>query len=325
MTKIIAKPFLKWAGGKGQLLAQFENFYPRELRKREIEKYAEPFLGGGAVFFEVMQRFGVKNAYLSDVNKDLVLTYWVVQRKPDALLDFLEQYQKEFDSTPPEQRNDLFLAVRSHFNQNRFEINYKKSARPGQSDGWADNWVPRAAQLIFLNKTCFNGLFRLNSKGEFNVPFGKYPNPTILDERNIMAASQVLQNAEIRIASYDQSFSEITSKTFAYFDPPYRPLNKTASFTTYTGDGFTDKDQAALASFFQKLDMEKRAKLMLSNSDPKNENPSDDFFEKTFAIYNLHRVSANRAINSNGDKRGAIYELVITNYQHEPQALAFDF
>lgn len=314
--KIIAKPFLKWAGGKGQLLTQFEAYYPRELRSRKIEKYAELFLGGGAVFFEVMQRFGVKSAYLSDVNKDLVLTYWVVQQKPDALIDYLEQYQKEFDSTPSERRNDLFLAVRSHFNQHRFEINYKK---------WADNWVPRAAQLIFLNKTCFNGLFRLNSKGEFNVPFGKYPNPSILDERNIRAASQVLQNAEIRIAAYNQSYSEITENTFAYFDPPYRPLNKTASFTAYTGDGFSDKDQAALASFFQKLDFEKGAKLMLSNSDPKNENPSDDFFEKTFSGYNLYRVSASRAINSNGEKRGAIHELVITNYQHEPQALAFDF
>ena len=305
MTKVKAKPFLKWAGGKGQLLPQFEDFYPKELRGRRVEKYVEPFVGGGAVFFEVAQRHGIKTAYLSDVNKDLVLTYWAVQQKPDDLLDFLQQYQKEYDLTSPEKRTELFLAMRSHFNQQRFEINYKK---------WSDNWMPRAAQLIFLNKTCFNGLFRLNSKGEFNVPFGKYPNPSILDERNIRAASAVLQMAEIRIANYEQSFDEITSNSFVYLDPPYRPISSTASFTTYSGSGFTDNDQRKLAAFFRKIDVEKQARLMLSNSDPKNENPNDDFFEKTYSGYYLNRVSASRSINCNGEKRGAIRELVITNY-----------
>jgi DNA adenine methylase len=315
-VKITAKPFLKWAGGKSQLLSQFEGYYPRALRVREIKKYVEPFLGGGAVFFEVSQRHGVERACLSDVNKDLVLTYWVVQQKPDDLLDYLEKYQQDFDTTASAHRNDLFLAVRGHFNQQRFEVNYKK---------WADNWVPRAAQMIFLNKTCFNGLFRLNSKGEFNVPFGKYPNPTILDERNIQAASRALQKAEIKIAGYEACFDEINASTFVYFDPPYRPLSKTASFTNYVGAGFTDQNQLELAAFFKKIDIETNARLMLSNSDPKNEDPEDDFFEKAFSDYNLFQVSANRAINSKGEKRGAVHELVITNYQHEPQALAFDF
>ena len=314
--KVKARPFLKWVGGKGQLLNQFESYYPSDLRNRKIKKYSEPFLGGGAVFFEIMQRFNVESAYISDVNKDLVLAYWVIQQKPEQLIDFLDQYQKEYDSTQQEDRNDLFLSVRQHFNQQRFEINYKKLS---------DNWIPRAAQLIFLNKTCFNGLFRANSKGEFNVPYGKYPNPTILDERNIRAVSEILQKAEISIAKYDTCFDKVDESSFVYFDPPYRPLTKTSSFTGYTGSGFSDQDQIKLASFFQKLDEEKGAKLMLSNSDPKNENPNDQFFEDIFTNYNFHKVSANRAINCNGEKRGAIKELVITNYQYEPQALAFNF
>lgn len=279
-----ARPFIKWVGGKGQLLSQFENFFPNELRGRKLKNYCEPFLGGGAVFFEVMQRFGVESAYLSDVNKDLVLAYWVVQQKHEQLLDYLEQYQKEYDATPTEQRNDLFMAVREYFNQQRFEINFKK---------FADNWVPRAAQLIFLNKTCFNGLFRVNSKGEFNVPFGKYSNPSILDEPNIRAVAAVLQKAEIQIAQFDECFEKVGSETFVYFDPPYRPISKTASFTSYSSNEFGDREQIKLAKFFQKLDIERGGKIMLSNSDPKNENPNDDFFEKIFANYSIHRVSAN--------------------------------
>ena len=178
--KVKARPFIKWVGGKGQLLNQFEDYYPSDLRNRKLKKYSEPFLGGGAVFFEVMQRFNVESAYVSDVNKDLVLAYWVVQQKPEQLIDVLDKYQKQYDSTPVEERNDLFLSIRAQFNEHRFEINYKKLS---------DSWIERAAQLIFLNKTCFNGLFRLNSIGGFNVPFGKYPKPTILDEPNIWSLS----------------------------------------------------------------------------------------------------------------------------------------
>jgi len=185
--------------------------------------------------------------------------------------------------------------------------------------------LDRAAQLIFLNKTCFNGLFRLNSKGEFNVPYGKYPNPTILDNENIFAVSKLLQHVEIRNANYSECFNEITSNSFVYFDPPYKPISKTASFTTYTGTEFTDKEQIELANFYRKLDIEKQAKLMLSNSDPKNENPKDDFFETVFKDYNFYRVNASRAINCNGNKRGKIKELVITNYKYEPRTLAINF
>lgn len=313
---IKAKPFLKWAGGKSQLLEQLTNYYPKELRENKIKNYVEPFLGGGALFFAISQRYKIQNAYLSDINKDLILTYKVIQQRPFDLLDFLEQYQKDYDQTEQTKRHDLFLAVRKHFNLQRFEINYKKIS---------DNWVPRAAQFIFLNKTCFNGLFRLNSKEEFNVPYGKYKTAMIFDEPNILAVSKVLQNAEIQIANYLDCFEKINENTFVYFDPPYRPISSTASFTTYTGLEFKDKDQLELAQFFQKIDREKGAKIMLSNSDPKNENPDDDFFEKAFSNYNIFRVTAGRAINCNGNKRGKINELIITNYPYEPQTLAIHF
>ncbi|OWY22752.1 modification methylase [Sphingobacteriales bacterium UPWRP_1] len=316
MRNVPAKPFIKWAGGKGQLLQQFAQFYPSALWKGEISRYIEPFLGGGAVFFDLVQKYKIKRAYLSDTNRDLVLTYRVIQQQPEGLLDFLEQFQKEYDATQQEERNNLFLSVRKHFNIQRFEINYKK---------FSDNWVPRAAQLIFLNKTCFNGLFRLNSKGEFNVPYGQYKTAMIFDPDNILAVSKALSIAEIIHADYTACLDYANECTFVYFDPPYRPLNKTSGFTTYTGAEFTDTDQLNLAQFFRKLDVEKHAKLMLSNSDPNNENPNDVFFDQAYAGYNLLKVMAGRAINSNGLKRGKITELLITNYPYEPRTLAFNF
>ncbi|MDR1924107.1 MAG: Dam family site-specific DNA-(adenine-N6)-methyltransferase [Planctomycetaceae bacterium] len=301
-----AKPFVKWVGGKNQLLEQFEQYYPNDLKNGCIKKYVEPFLGGGALYFSISEKYNIRNAYLSDLNKDLILTYHVIQQKAECLLDFLKQYQDDYDNTEQEKRNDLFLSVRKHFNFQRFEINYNKLS---------DNWIPRAAQFVFLNKTCFNGLFRLNSKGEFNVPYGKYKTATILDEENILAVSDVLQNATITQSKYTSCFSKVDEDTFVYFDPPYRPITQTSSFTTYTGTEFCDAQQIELAVFFQKLDKEKNARLMLSNSDPTNINPADDFFEKAYKGYNIFKVFANRAVNCNGAKRGKINELLITNYK----------
>jgi DNA adenine methylase len=308
------KPFIKWVGGKGQLLEQIRERYPHGLRNGVINNYVEPFLGGGALFFEIAALFKIKTAYLSDVNRDLTLTYQVIKHKPDALLDFLEQYQNDYDNTEQAMRNNLYLSVRRHFNEQRFEINYKNIA---------DNWIPRAAQFIFLNKTCFNGLFRLNSRGEFNVPYGKYKTAAILDASNIMAVSQALQNAQICCAPYQQCWDNVTEDSFVYFDPPYRPISRTAGFTAYTGTEFTDNEQVKLACFYKKIDMEKGAKLMLSNSDPSNENADDHFFEEMYDGYNIFRVSANRCVNCDGKGRGKINELLITNY--EPQTMGFNF
>ncbi len=304
MTRI-AKPFLKWAGGKNQLLEQFKNYYPAELKNRIIKNYVEPFLGGGAVFFDIAQKFNIERAYLSDINKDLILTYQVIQQQPDDLLEYLAHYQKRYDQTEQEQRNELFLTMRTQFNEQRFEIDYQKLS---------DYSVLRAALFIALNKTCFNGLFRLNSKGAFNVPYGKYKTAMILDEANILAVSHLLQRVKIVSAEYTDCWNHVNDQSFVYFDPPYRPVSQTANFTTYTGFEFKDQEQLQLALFFKKLDQEKGAKLMLSNSDPTFNNPHDNFFEQAYSGYNIFKVSANRAINCDGNKRGKITELLITNF-----------
>ena len=308
MQKTKAKPFLKWVGGKNGLLKQFDAYYPKNLKTKNLKNYVEPFLGGGAMFFQMAYQFDIETAYLSDANKDLILAYKVIQKRLDDLLDFLERYQKKYDQTPQADRTALFLKVRENFNAGALEINYKKIA---------DNWTQRAAQLIFLNKTCFNGLYRLNKKGAFNVPFGKYKTALIFDEDNMKAVSNALQKAEIKCADYTNCFDRACENSFVYFDPPYRPISKTASFTTYTGIEFKDAEQINLAKFFQKLDRKKNAKLMLSNSDPQQENPDDTFFERVYAGYNIFKVSANRAINCKGNKRGKINELLITNYKYE--------
>jgi DNA adenine methylase len=301
-----AKPFLKWAGGKKQLLSQFEAYYPPEIRSGNIEKYIEPFIGGGAVFFEIMKKYNIRYAYISDINKDLILTYRVIRQKPLTLSEVLEQYQQQYDNTHEQYRSYLFLSVRKQYNSGRFEIDYEK---------FSDKWIQRAAQLIFLNKTCFNGLFRLNSKGEFNVPFGKYKHPGISDHDNILSVSEVLQKTDIRISDYESCFDMADEKTFIYLDPPYRPISKTASFTNYSGFGFSEQEQINLSYLFKRLDKEKRSRLMLSNSDPKNKNPHDNFFEKIYDGYNMYRVCASRMINCQADKRGQINELLITNYK----------
>jgi len=304
MTRI-AKPFLKWAGGKNQLLEQFKNYYPTDLKNGIIKNYVEPFLGGGAVFFDIAQRFNIERAYLSDINKDLILTYQVIQQLPDDLLEYLAHYQKRYDQTEQEQRNELFLTMRTQFNEQRFEIDYQKLS---------DHSVLRATLFIALNKTCFNGLFRLNSKGAFNVPYGKYKTAMILDEANILAVSLLLQRVKIVSAEYTDCWNQVNDQSFVYFDPPYRPVSQTANFTTYTGFEFKDQEQLQLALFFKKLDQEKGAKLMLSNSDPTFNNPHDNFFEQAYSGYNIFKVSANRAINCDGNKRGKITELLITNF-----------
>ena len=305
-----AKPFLKWAGGKSQLLSQFEQLYPRALHSRKITNYVEPFIGGGAVFFDLMQRFQFKRAYISDINADLILTYQVIQNNVEQLITSLRDCQNNYNQLNEEQRLELFLKTREQFNQRHL--------------GFMPP-IEIATHLIFLNKTCFNGLFRLNSKGGFNVPSGKYTNPAILQEANLRLVSKVLQNVEIEVANYDACFDKVDENTLVYFDPPYRPLSKTASFTSYSANEFGDKEQKQLATFVKRLHEEKNAKIMLSNSDPKNENPLDDFFEDIYDSFDIHRVQANRAINSNGDKRGEIKEILITNYQVESALLELNF
>lgn len=301
----IAKPFLKWAGGKSQLLAEFGRLYPQELQNHSIRTYYEPFLGSGAVFFDLVQRYSIDIAYLSDINDELIITYKVVQQDVAKLLELLMKLETTYKKLNEASRKKYYYTERSDYNQNRSGINYSK---------YTHHWVYMAAQLIFLNRTCYNGLHRVNSKGEFNTPAGDYKNPTICDEQNLVLVNRLLQRAEIKKAGFQELVHAFNSKSFVYFDPPYRPISKTASFNAYSKYEFTDREQISLAQVYKQLDIE-GAKLMLSNSDPKNSDPADDFFDNLYSGFQIQRIPARRLINSDAKKRSAINEIVVTNYK----------
>lgn len=292
------KPIIKWAGGKGQLLAEIRNSYPKGLGT-EIVKYAEPFIGGAAVLFDILGKYDFEEVYISDVNRELVYMYKTVRDAPNELIGMLSDFQQEHLSKSMEDRKKYFYQNRERYNLIKVSDNI--------------DWIECSALFVYLNKTCFNGLYRVNSKGEFNVPSGVYKNPCICDDCNILKASELLQGVRIECADYHKSGDFIDERTFAYFDPPYRPLNVTSSFTSYTEGQFDDDDQRMLAQYIHELN-QKGAKVMVSNSDPKNSDPNDDFFDELYAGLNIRRVSATRMINSKADGRGPVNELLITNY-----------
>lgn len=292
------KPFLKWAGGKGQLLSQIQELYPFEDMK--IKRYAEPFIGGGAVLFDILSKYELDEVYISDINAELINTYRAIRDDVDGLINFLKPMEEKFIPIEIEERKEYFYKQRDRFNELK---------------GIENNNVDfeKAALMIFLNKTCFNGLYRVNKKGLFNVPMGGYKKPTICDEKNLSAVSERLQNVNIVHGDYKQSESFIDSNTFIYFDPPYRPITESASFTAYTEYDFNDKEQIELAEFVNKIN-DKGAKIVVSNSDPKNTDENDDFFDEIYSSHSIKRVDASRMINSNGAKRGKIKELLISNF-----------
>jgi DNA adenine methylase len=289
----LARAFLKWAGGKGQLLDEIDKRLPKEeILGGQIDTYVEPFVGGGAVFFHVSQRYdGIKEFYLFDRNNDLVNCYSAIRNDVKSLIKELQKIENEFLRLPKSKRKDYYYEKRREFNCDR-----------------------SSAKLIFLNKTCFNGLYRVNKKDEFNVPFGDYKRPKICDAENLEIVSEVLQHAEIRHADFEESDEYINERTFVYFDPPYRPISRTASFTSYSKDDFDEGEQKRLARFCIHIDR-KGAKFLLSNSDPKNEDPNDHFFEDHYKGFRIERVKASRAINCKASGRGQINELLITNYK----------
>jgi DNA adenine methylase len=299
-----AKPFLKWAGGKSQLLQKFRDLYPQQLKDKKIKHYYEPFLGSGAVFFDIVQHYDIEKAWLYDINPELVITYKVIQLDVAGLIDFLARYQQTYYKLSPQQQAAYFYEQRTNYNLQRFNTDYTN---------YSSAWIARAAQLIFLNRTCFNGLYRVNSKGEFNTPAGKYNNPTICDEYNLLAVSKLLEKATIKQADFRQVKRDLKKNSFVYFDPPYRPISKTASFKAYAKEDFTDNDQTELASLFNYID-EKGELAMLSNSDPKNKDPKDDFFDHLYRDFTIGRIPARRMINADASKRGSINEIIVTNY-----------
>ncbi len=299
---INAKPFLKWAGGKNQLLEQFSDLYPKRLKEHKIKKYVEPFVGGGAVFFELSYLYDFEIVVLNDINDELILTYKVIKTNVEDLIDYLDEIRSKYlELENLEDKSKFYYKVRDEFNQEKKIIDYEMQS---------SNWVRHAANLIFLNKTCFNGLYRLNRKGEFNVPFNKSKSPSIYDEDNLRQVSKALKNATLLKGDFEIVTDYVDENTFVYIDPPYRPLNATSNFTDYSKEPFNDDSQIRLANWFRKLS-KKGAAVMLSNSDPKNVDENDNFFDNLYSEFNITRVQAARAINSKATGRGKITELVV--------------
>lgn len=292
------KPFLKWAGGKSQLLSEIEKYYPFDSGK--ITKYAEPFVGGGAVLFDVLSKYNLKEVYISDINAELINTYIIIRDNIGGLIKELSQMRDDYIPLETEDRKTYYYEKRDRFNDLKVNGNEKTNTE-------------KAALMIFLNRTCFNGLFRVNMKGQFNVPMGSYKNPLICDEDNLRAVSEKLKNVTIICGDYRESRDFIDKNTFVYFDPPYRPLTETASFTAYTENLFNDEEQIELAKFVDEMD-KKGALVVVSNSDPKNSNTQDDFFDEIYSAHKIKRVEAKRMINCNSEARGKIKELLISNF-----------
>ena len=293
----MAKPFIKWAGGKTQLLTQFENILPHNLEEAEHFTYIEPFVGGGAMLFHMLQKYtNIGRVIINDINPNIITAYRVIRDTPERLITDLKMLQREFrQNSNEEARKEYFLRIRKSYNED------------------THNDVTNTAMFIFLNRTCFNGLYRVNSKGYFNVPFGKYTNPTICDEELLLEDSKILQNVEILCGDYTLIERYVDNNTFIYFDPPYRPLSTTSSFTSYSKENFDDTEQTRLAHFFARLSRY-GCKMMLSNSDCCAQNPNDTFFENLYGNFIIDKVHASRFVNAIPSKRGKLTEILVRNY-----------
>lgn len=298
-----AKPFLKWAGGKTQLLNDIDNNLPPETKEDGIINYYEPFLGSGSVFLFLKQKYGIENAYLFDINSNLISTFKIVQNQTGNLIKELKSLDKEFKSKNNEQRKIYYNIRRDEFNSLLLSVNQKGKQK----------LIRKAALTIFLNRTCFNGLYRVNRSGQFNVPFGRYENPRILGEENLLAVSEALKNVVLEFRNFKTLPEVVKKDAFIYYDPPYSPLNKTSNFTSYNEFEFSLNEQKELAKVYSLLD-KKGIKQLLSNADLKNYNYQNDFHDKLYAKFKIKRISASRVINSKAAKRGKISEILVRNY-----------
>ena len=287
------KPFIKWAGGKSQLLEEIRKKYPAK-----IERYCEPFVGGGAVLLDVLANFQPKEVLINDINHELTNTYIQIRDNAEIVISMLSDMQEVFWNMDNEQRKEYFYARRDRFNEL-----IKKAASTEE----------KAALFIFINKTCFNGLYRVNAKGLYNVPMGSYKKPPICDAENIRTISELIQGVTINCGDYSECADFIDNNTFVYIDPPYRPLSETSSFTSYAKAEFGDEQQIQLGHFIEKIS-QKGAKIVASNSDPKNTDTEDNFFDDIYKMFTINRVSATRMINSKSNGRGTVSELLIYNY-----------
>lgn len=305
-TKDLAKPFIKWVGGKWQLLQQLERQLPTNLHEEEFT-YIEPFVGGGAMLFYMLQNFmNIKQVVINDINRNLTEAYRVIKQEPEGLVYRLKQIEKQYlNITTEDGRKNFYLEMRRRFNEEVLSS------------------LDKSAILIFLNRTCFNGLYRENSKGKFNVPFGRYANPTICNAEVIYTDSELLNRFDVQILNGDFKDTakaiDKTGLTFFYFDPPYRPLSTTSSFNSYVKEDFNDDSQRELADFCRMLDRKENVRWMLSNSDCSAKNLDDTFFEDIYDGFDIQRVFASRMVNANASKRGKLTELLIRNYTSKAQ------
>lgn len=296
------KPFLKWAGGKTQLLPVISEKLPDNIDM--LTRYVEPFIGAGAVFFNFAKSNHFDEYIINDINDKLINLYIVIRDNVEELIFELDSIRAEYiELEEMENKSEYFYARRDEFNRTN------------------ELTVRMAALFIFLNKTCFNGLYRVNSNGEFNVPFNKSKNPSIFEEEQLREISKLLnlktEDGQPKVKILNKSFEEldeyIDRNTFVYLDPPYRPVTK-GGFNTYNKSSFNDEEQERLADFYKEMS-NKGATLMLSNSDPKNLDEKDEFFDELYAGFNIMRVNANRMINSDAKARGSITEILVCNYE----------
>jgi len=289
------KPFLKWAGGKTQLLNDIKMQFP--YSSDDEFTFVEPFVGSGAVFFWVINNFpNVQGCIINDINPDLINTYQIIRNDVGSLISQLTIWEAEYNgiNDNSEEKKAYYYAKRSAFNNKQ------------------EPSIIQAALFIFLNRTCFNGLYRVNKSGGFNVPIGSYKTPTICDAKNLVKVSEALQNVTILLGDFDQTLEHVGNRTCFYLDPPYKPLSTSSSFNAYAKGAFDDAEQVRLKEFCETLNANNH-QWILSNSDVKGCGQDGNFFDDLYASFNVLRVNASRNINSIGAKRGKISELLITN------------
>lgn len=292
-----AKPFIKWVGGKGQLIEQLDAQLPHDFSCQENVTYIEPFVGGGAMLFYLLQKYpNIKHAVINDINEDLTCCYSTVKNNTEQLIKMLKCVEKEYwELSSEESKKEYFLNAREKYNG--------KNLDP----------IENTAMFFFLNRTCFNGLYRVNKKGVFNVPFGRYERPQICDEETLRKDGQLLKNVEIITGDFENTLNYADNNTFFYMDPPYRPLSETSYFNDYSKEAFNDESQVRLKCFCDKID-EAEHKFMLSNSDSRLNGETIGFFDNLYRDYHIERVWASRSINANPEKRGKLTEILVRNY-----------
>lgn len=297
-NNVVSKPFLKWAGGKGQLLKDITSFLPN---MDTITTYIESFVGSGALLFWVLNNCpNIKRIVINDINKDLINTYKVIKYNVYELIEELQILETIYKTdSSEERRKSVYYKIRDEYN-----------SRDLNNDSIS---IRMAALFIFLNRTCFNGLYRVNSKNLFNVPCGKYANPKICDKETLLSVNKLLQKVEVLCGDYTATICYANKDAFFYFDPPYKPISKTSNFNSYSSEIFDDKQQIRLMEFCETI-TDKDAKFMLSNSDPNFIDEENTFFDDLYDKYNIRRVEAKRNINADGCGRGKVKEILVTNY-----------